>query len=192
MKKTITKPEIARRIACSIVFVVICGISLFAWQRNARLQTRGDSRKDEAQIAAKEDSPNGPAAVRAAGRGNPFVNFKDGTDLELPSGVAGELSPAALLAAADFDSDGIADLVTADSAGRLQFYKGGDAARRGATAEERLAGERQPFELTNRSFSLKIVPDFLFAGDFDADGRPDILAAAKGTSFLEVMSGDGR
>ncbi|MBS1795701.1 MAG: right-handed parallel beta-helix repeat-containing protein [Acidobacteria bacterium] len=181
MKKSLQKLELTRRIVGLFVFLAISVIGLFAWQRTAELQMRSDSNRDDVSQTSKNESPDEPVSIRAAGRGNPYVNFKDGFDLASDGTAAADNSPAEALASADFDADGINDLVVADANGGLQFYKGRDSRK----------GVSQPFEPAKRSAALDFAPDFLAAGDFNADGRPDLVAAAGGANFLALLSGDG-
>jgi len=174
MKKPEMKLKFSRRILNILVIFLICGTVLFAWQTVAKLQTKDDLKTEE--------SKEKPVSIRSAGRGNPFVNFQDGKDLIVPNAANNQGAQPKVLASADFDSDGIHDFVTADVTGNLKFFKGNNLARSDA---------ENPFTLTDKSFALNISPDFLFAGDFNADGRQDILATAKGTSFLTILSGDG-
>ena len=145
--------------------------------------------------------------VVAAGRGNPRVTMGDGVALStrftgdamareaLQSGRAVGLS----LAAADFDGDRIDDLVSGYSVGmggavvlRLAdadaiFPTGREALRRSETGDF-----REPFFPEGHVHSLPVSPDFLGAGDFDADGHTDVVAGARGDAALYLLSGDGR
>lgn len=168
------KLKFSRRILNFLVIFLICGSVLFAWQTVAKLQTKDDPKTEETKDKT--------VSIHAAGRGNPFVNFKDGKDLTVSNEANNQGAQSKVLASADFDSDGIADFVTADVAGNLKFFKGNNLVRSDA---------ENPFTLTDKSFALNISPDFLFAGDFNADGRQDVLATAKGTSVLTILSGDG-
>ena len=61
-------------------------------------------------------------------------------------------------------------------------------------AEERKArGEftDAPFLSPARVFEAPVEPDFIGAGDFDADGHLDVVMAARGSSQLYWMAGDG-
>ncbi|MBS1795696.1 MAG: VCBS repeat-containing protein, partial [Acidobacteria bacterium] len=169
MKNDRRNSRLIRLAAAFFLTPALAAGALFAWQTRAAMQ--GFDRTETTE----------PIVVRQTD-GKPFVNFGDGVELASPPNAAGEQSPQTLVAA-DFDSDGVPDLVTADATGSLRFYKGS-----GRSAN----GENRPFEAPAVRATIGFSPDFLAAGDFNADGRPDILAAAKGTSFLEVMSGDGR
>ncbi len=182
MKKPVMMPRFSRRMINLVFVCLLCGGVLFAWQTVATLQT-----KDEAATVKHTEKAD---SVHSAKRGNPFVNFTDGADLASPNAAKNDNSQPKALASGDFDSDGVADLVTADSAGNLKFYRGVDL--KTGEFENGKMKEIAPFELTNKVFTLNISPDYLFAGDFNADGKQDILATAKGANFLVLLGGDGR
>jgi hypothetical protein len=102
------------------------------------------------------------------------------------------------LAAADFDEDGVADLVSgyAGGAGGIVTLHRGNVDALFPNAPEarrrRAAGQFSdaPFLPTARTFAAPAAPDFLQAGDFDADGHADVLLAARGGNAL-VLRGDG-
>jgi hypothetical protein len=103
------------------------------------------------------------------------------------------------LAAADFDEDGVADLVTgfvtASGSGVVTvrlgnadtIYPHTPAARARRRAGRPIAS---PFLPGARAFALPAAPDFLHAGDFDADGHFDLIGAAAGGAAV-VLRGDG-
>jgi hypothetical protein len=147
-------------------------------------------------------------SVHASGRGNPSINLSDGRDvLTSYSGPAAltqalqrnEAEPLAL-ASADFDEDGVPDLICGyahSGSGIVTWLRGNvdsiyenspEAQRRKAAGEFTDA----PFLSPARVFALPIKPDFLGAGDFDADDHWDIVAAARGSDKLYLLSGDGR
>ena len=131
-----------------------------------------------------------PVTVKAEKRGFPFVNFENGKELFSTNSIANSSSQAKVLASADFDSDGIADLVTVDSTRRLKFYRGNAEYR---SADNKLSKQENriaPFYPEAKSFSLNISPDYLETGDFNADGKKDILAAAKNDNNFKLLSGD--
>ncbi len=174
--------KFSRRMINLLFVCLLGGGVLFAWQTVATLQTKDD--------ATTEKPPEKTVSVHAAKRGNPFVNFTDGADLASPNAAQNDNSQAKALTSADFDADGVADLVTADSTGNLKFYRGINL--RTGEEEKRRKGDEEPFELTDKVFTLNISPDYLYAGDFNADGKQDILATAKGANFLVLLGGDGR
>lgn len=147
-------------------------------------------------------------SVHAGGRGNPSINMSDGRDvLTSYSGPAAltqalqrnEAKPLAL-ASADFDEDGVPDLICGyshSSSGIITWLRGNvdsiysnspEAQRRKTRGEFTDA----PFLSPARVFGLPIEPDFLGAGDFDADGHWDVVAASRTSSVLYLLPGDGR
>ena len=141
-----------------------------------------------AEAAERPVSGKAPAELRRLVAAVPADAAHD-----LPGGV----QPLAL-AAADLDGDGIADLLCgyADgAAGVLVAYRGNadaiypnspEARRRkaqGRFTDSAFLGPARVVPLVHR-------PDFLAAGDFDNDGRTDVIAAERGGSALSFLSGD--
>lgn len=129
--------------------------------------------------------------VKAEKRGFPFVNFENGKEFFSTNSIVNG-SQAKVLASADFDSDGIADLVTVDSTGRLNLYRGNAEYRSADNKLSKQENRTAPFYPEAKSFSLNISPYYLETGDFNADGKKDILAAAKNDNNFKLLSGDGK
>lgn len=112
---------------------------------------------------------------------------------------AGSVRPLSL-AAGDFDEDGVEDIVAGFASGRtgaVALFLGDGAARvAGSTGAPATgaggAGHRAPFLRDARLFSAPLIPDFLRAGDFDADGHHDLVLGAAGGRRLALLRGDGR
>jgi hypothetical protein len=161
-----------------------------------------------------------PMTVRAAGRGNPWINLKDGQELAtVYSGGVGleqmmtqKLTAPTALASADFDEDGVPDLVSgyvSPCGGIVTLHRGNlfsiypshplGAEEQGSGGESGSSAPRLPrpsaplpFLPEARVFEVEAAPDFLGAGDFDADGHWDVVAAARGSDRLSLLAGDGR
>ncbi|MEK6303926.1 MAG: FG-GAP-like repeat-containing protein [Acidobacteriota bacterium] len=147
-------------------------------------------------------------AVHASGRGNPSINLSDGRDvLTSYSGPAAlirvmeqDLAQPLSLASADFDEDGVPDLICGygHSGTGIVSMLGGNVDSihpNSAEAQERkIKGEftDSPFLSPARVFALPIKPDFTGAGDFDADGHWDVVAASRSSSALYLLPGDGK
>jgi hypothetical protein len=146
--------------------------------------------------------------VRAADKGRPFVRLTDGhalsTDYEGPEELRSQLeqneaTPLAL-ASADFDEDGVPDLVggyAATQGGIITLLRGNvDAIYPNAPEAQRRkaagAFTAAPFLAPARACAVPAAPDFLAAGDFDADGHWDIIAAERGGTTLTLLAGDGQ
>ena len=147
--------------------------------------------------------------VRAVGRVHPFVHLSDGHELiadYLGAAAArqalaqGDARPTAL-AAADFDEDGVPDLVsgyaTDSYSGVLTLHRGNlDAIYPNSLeAQARKAAGTYtpaPFLSPAHASTLGVAPDFLGAGDFDADGHFDVVAASYGGDQLYLLKGDGQ
>ena len=158
-------------------------------------------------------------AVHVAGRGAPWINLRDGHDLVTSYSAAdvaqagtlhaslekGAVRPLALTAA-DFDEDGVPDLISgygatnlssSDESGLITLHRGNVDSIYPNTPE---ANERKsngeftdaPFLSPGRVFEVPQRPDFIGAGDFDADGHLDVVVATAGERKLTWLSGNGR
>jgi uncharacterized protein (TIGR03437 family) len=100
------------------------------------------------------------------------------------------------LAAADFDEDGTPDLISSyaiDNGGVLKFQRGNVAAvyPHSRAAQTQFSKTNEPFFAPAHAATLPLSPDFLAAGDFNADGHWDIVAAQRGAAHLIWLPGDG-
>ncbi|MGH9944285.1 MAG: FG-GAP repeat domain-containing protein, partial [Pyrinomonadaceae bacterium] len=152
------------------------------------------------------------AGIRAAGRGGPAVRLADGRDVLAdyegePSLVQalGQAEPLGL-ASADFDEDGVPDLVGGyangangtDGGGLVTLHRGNagalypnspEAQRRSGGGDARVAA---PFLSPARVFAAPARFDFIGAGDFDGDGHRDVVGAGLGRRSLYLLAGDGK
>lgn len=155
--------------------------------------------------------------ARANGRGNPAITLRDGHSApveyqgssnmiqQLQSNHAHPMS----LASADFDEDGIPDIVAGyrgAKGGAVSLHRG-DAdsifpntpeaithrAQLRATSNQSSSTDDlpSPFFVQSRVFDTPGAPQLVVAGDFDADGHQDIVSAEIGSSTLTLLSGDG-
>jgi len=146
-------------------------------------------------------------SIQAARRGNPWINLSDGQDLitsySAPDSAASFNQAQALplsLVAADFDEDGIADLVSGyelPSGGTVTLLRGNIDSIYPNTPEaqqRRREGNstETPFLAPAMVFGLPEKPDFIEAGDFNADGHWDLITAARGSNQLYFLAGNGR
>lgn len=106
------------------------------------------------------------------------------------------LGDAATLAGGDFDEDGIQDLVIGHAGGVVALHPGNPDSIYSDSPqahERRMGGDfsDQPF-LSPRIFPISIEPEFLGSVDFDGDSNLDIVATARKSRGLWILSGDGR
>jgi hypothetical protein len=164
----------------------------------ASIQTRTNSAKSPA-------SSRGAVIVKAAGRGKGLLNPHDGRALSAEYGGETTMSQALragfaqplTLASADFDHDGAPDLITGYRDGRagiLTLQRGNVDAfvPKDRTIYDRAAKGDLPPSFVNevRTFQLPETPDVLLVGDFNDDGRKDLLTATRGGD-LYLLVGDG-
>lgn len=131
-----------------------------------------------------------PPAIRLQQVSGPWVKLSVGPAL---SSAAAQTALAAAapgrplsLTAADFDAHGAPELVAGYAAG-----KGGTLALYPGLARAPQSRAAATFAATPTLLELPGAPDFLFAGDFNADGRADLVAAARGGEALWFLPGDG-
>src|SRR6202008_3957403 len=116
--------------------------------------------------------------------------------LELQRGNATAVS----LASADLDEDGVPDLISGYAlrgSGLVVLQRGNVDAIYPNTLEartHRAQGQSTdaPFLPEAHTFVVPVSPDFIGAGDFDADGHWDVVTAARGGNTLQFSRGDGR
>jgi uncharacterized repeat protein (TIGR01451 family) len=156
--------------------------------------------------------------ARTTGSGSPAVSLREGhsapVDYQGSSNLIQQLKDNQArpmsLASADFDEDGIPDIVAGyrgSKDGAISLHRG-DADAIFPNTREAIAHRSQlratsnqppspddtqsPFFVQSRVFDIPIAPQFLIAGDFDADGHRDIVSTEAGSSALILLSGDGR
>ena len=133
-------------------------------------------------------------AVRATGRGNPWINMADGRDLltdyngavEVAAHMESEKMVPLSLASGDFDEDGMPDLVSAyatENGGILTIHRGNIDSVYPDTPQARARKADgtftdAPFLSPGLVFDMSAAPELIEVGDFNADGHFDIAAAA--------------
>jgi VCBS repeat protein len=162
------------------------------------------AKQTEIQRATMSDE----VSVHAAGRGNPWINLSDGHALITPYSGPAELTQILernearplSLCSADFDEDGVPDLISGyagPNGGIITLLRGNvdSIYPNSPEAQQRKAEEiftDAPFLSPAFVFGVPEAPDFIGAGDFDGDGHWDVVTAARWTSKLYLMSGDGK
>jgi hypothetical protein len=144
--------------------------------------------------------------VQAAGRGNPYLNLKDGRQMALAyrgnTGVVNALrnstASSRALAAEDLDGDAAPDLVVGyanGGTGIVTVQRGnpeGFAPKDDSVFERMHQGYNPPSLLpTVDTYQVSSPVDFLQLGDFNHDGRKDVLIASRDGN-LRLLAGDGQ
>jgi hypothetical protein len=163
----------------------------------------------EAALLARPRASAGSRALPQAVRGaNPAFRLADGKGIEanymgaarltraLDAGIAQPLS----MSSADFDEDGVADLIigySLERGGVIAVHRGNvdSIYPNSPQAKRRIVNGTytdSPFLPQARVFAVSESPALFGAGDFDADGHADILAAARGGETLHLLRGDGQ
>jgi len=148
------------------------------------------------------------ATVHAEGRATPRMNLADAR--EVPTVYTGEpelqrllrenmVQPLAM-ASGDFDEDGMPDLISAyagPAEGIITLHRGNVDAMFPNSPEANQRKNRgeftdAPFLEQARVFRSPERPDFVGAGDFDADGHWDVVTASRGSRAVYLLKGDGQ
>jgi hypothetical protein len=158
---------------------------------------------------------NTRSAVKAPTANTPFIKLQESRELEpvyIEAG-AGKMSLQSAsahasvlpdqarplsLASGDVNSDGYPDLVCGYSnpgGGMLTLHRGDPEAFAPANPDvlRGIAHNQfpEPFLKDSTVFELPEAPDFLGAGDFNRDGKMDVIEAARGGNALYFLTGDG-
>lgn len=148
-------------------------------------------------------------SIRAEGVGSPCISLSDGHTLltayegepSLAESLARNQARPLALASADFDEDGVPDLIAGYEAtygeGIIVLHRGNiDAIYPNAPeAQARRANgiiTDAPFLSPALVYSVPVGVDFVGAGDFDGDSHWDVVAARRSGTRLYLLSGDGR
>ncbi|MEK6322314.1 MAG: FG-GAP-like repeat-containing protein [Acidobacteriota bacterium] len=165
---------------------------------------REATNQPEVQRATMSDE----ISVHAAGRGNPWINLSNGHELITPYSGPAELTQVLernearplSLCSADFDEDGVPDLISGyagPNVGIITLLRGNvDSIYPNASEAKQRKAEGTftdaPFLSPAFVFGVPESADFIGAGDFDGDSHWDVVAAARGSTKLYLMSGNGK
>ncbi|HSE97770.1 MAG TPA: VCBS repeat-containing protein, partial [Blastocatellia bacterium] len=147
-------------------------------------------------------------SLHASEIGNSNISLSDGrrviTDYrgprELIEAMVQDTARPLSLASGDFDRDGVMDLIggyAMPGGGVIAYHRGNHDSIYPNSLEAQLRRSEgksndAPFVSPGYVFSIPGPADFIRAGDFDADGNLDVLAASRGGEHLYLLSGDGR
>ena len=138
--------------------------------------------------------------------GKPLVNLKNAQKMKVTytgssdavAALQADTANPTALAAADFDADGAMDVVAGYSTrngGVIVLYKGNpDAFAPTDTSlyAKAMKGNVPPTFLAKaKAFAVPESPDLIVTADFNRDGDPDVLVAARGNN-LYLLAGDGK
>jgi hypothetical protein len=188
--------------------LLILGIALVLFSVNRIRKAVATTSAHTASMVIERARMSDEISVHAAGLGNPWINLSDGHEVITPYSGPAELTQVLernqarplSLCSADFDEDGVPDLISGyagPSGGIVTLLRGNvDSIYPNAPeAQQRMAEGAftdAPFLSPAFVFGAPEATDFIGAGDFDGDGRWDVVAAARGSNKLYLMSGDGK
>ena len=182
----------------SFLLVLILGlfclpIYIKAWQGSG----------ESSQSSKASTGTGGQITVRAANRGNPAINLSDGAGVnvayEIQQAFKQGLAQPCALDTADFDEDGVPDLIVGYSrpvGGILSLHRGNSGSvytnSPEAQQQKAIGGLKESaFLLPQTLFELAETPEFLASGDFNADGHWDVVTAALASRSLYLFAGNG-
>jgi CSLREA domain-containing protein len=195
-----------------LILSLATGVSVASFDGGWRMADGGFSPNPEVPASP---SPHPRSKIQDLKSGRPWINLRDGQDpptsyrgaAGLEQVLAAGLTVPTALASADFDEDGVPDLIigyVGPGGGIITLHRGNLKSQWGNEEMGKRENERAgslthllvdpltPFLPEARVFEVPEAPDFLGAGDFDADGHWDVVAAAPGSDKLYWLPGDGR
>lgn len=147
-------------------------------------------------------------SVRATSPGDRTVSLREGRELvshykgaeELQHALEQNLAAPRSLASADFDEDGVPDLVSGYAylgRGIVTVHRGNvDSVYPNAPGAQKRKADgtftAAPFLSPALAVEVATAADFLGAGDFDADGHWDIVLGSLGGKSLHFLAGNGK
>ncbi len=158
--------------------------------------TLGASRPEAQPVAWREVA--GRTVIEAADRGNNWIRFDDGVEIE-PAANAKPTGRPLGIVRADFDNDGMPDLAVSSAdgtTGAIRIFRGnlGAVFPYAPEAREAVAAGTPvgaPFLLPALDVATPVSPEHMIAGDFDGDGNADLAVAKSGDDTVYVLPGIG-
>ncbi|MGZ5004603.1 MAG: hypothetical protein ACXWG7_03485, partial [Chthoniobacterales bacterium] len=151
-------------------------------------------------LATQMTARAGRIEIRSTGQRTGWVQLLNDAEISAKSDPASAGLTSRALASADFDEDGTPDLVigyaNSVTGGTVSIQRGNVDAIYPNSPEARARRQRGEFISgaflpVAKSLVIPEAPDFLGAGDFDADGHRDIVTARNGGDKLYWFRGDG-
>jgi len=192
MTKVKTNSDSVTKFGLLIVLGIITLIGVFFFGQ----QEKKISAKRAFSLSQWNETPQ----IFGARRGNPWINVQDGKEILTDFTDADadfENQQPLSIAAADFDEDGMPDIVIGYENGAASFMRGNvdalfpnapEAQARKAKGEFTDASFLSPAKV----FTLPAKADFLAAGDFNADGHFDIATAKRNGNMFYFLVGNGK
>jgi len=200
-----------------ILLIVLLLVAAFAYANGLKRAAASKSKSTPQTITETRGALGKSTTVQAATRGTPWINLRDGHSVPVDyqgnastiQALANNESRAVSLASADFDEDGVTDLVAGyavTDGGSISLQRGDadaifpnspdalahrEALRAASKSQPAGADLQSPFFTEARAFDLPIAPRLMGAGDFDGDGHADLVASELGGTTLALLSGDG-
>ncbi len=133
--------------------------------------------------------------LKSRAQGNDLVKLNGAFDVPSVGGSEFAVNNPLSAAVADLDGDGIADLIIGRN-GAVTVQRGdiNAFAPKTQAAWEAIRDLRylSPFLSKTESIAVPLAADFVQTGDFNRDGKQDILAASRSRNELVLLAGDGR
>lgn len=190
MTKVKTNSDSVTKFGLLIVLGIITLIGVFFFGQ----QEKKISAKRAFSLSQWNETPQ----IFGARRGNPWINVQDGKEILTDFTDADfENNQPLSIATADFDEDGMPDIVIGYENGAASFMRGNidalfpnapEAQARKAKGEFTDASFLSPTKV----FTLPAKADFLAAGDFNADGHFDIATAKRNGNMFYFLVGNGK
>src|SRR6185369_5497216 len=190
-----------------LALIALVAVSSLSFLVYAFIKTRMPHASPANSALPKLASLSQTSGIRTA-RNNLTVNLSDGHEVmsafdgppELRAALEHNQAHPLSLAAADFDEDGVPDLITGyeiQDQGAFSFMRGNvdSIYPNEPAAKQRLASGRftqAPFLSPALLFDSPAPVDFVGAGDFDGDSHWDVVIASHSRNSLFLFSGNGK